>query len=284
MLYPEPLPTIANVAAGAKVSINMPVGNTYETLYIGYTGVTLAQLKNIKLEINGNLVSEFGDAAQIVSIDAHYKRPQVPGLLAIHFKRPELHNLESARFFSLDTHPAYGMNTVNISIDIDAGAADPKLEVTADKVQSVGPVNGRMAPNWLTKTRSFIVPVSAIGQFDVDKIPRPPTASIAAIHLYMPDDGDAGDECQIIKADIKIDNTSWHDIDAQRAAQIQVANNRNPQTGDSTVIDFIRDGDMSHALKLRSDIQDMRLRCEAASTGQVIVLVEYIDKYTPTGF
>jgi hypothetical protein len=284
MLFPEKLPTIANVAAGAKVSINMPVGNTYETLYLLHSGVTLAQLKNIKLEINGNLVSEWTDGNEIVSLDAHYGRYQEAGILAIHFKRPELEVLEKQRFFGLDTHPAYGMNTVTISIDIDSGATAPKLEAIADKTQSIGPINGKVAPNWLTKLRRFVVPVSATGQFDIDRIPRPQGASIAAIHLYMPDDGDAGDDCQILKADIKIDNTSWHDIDASFAAKLQKANKRNPQTTQSAVIDFIRDGDMTNALYLRPDIQDMRLRCEAASAGQVVVLVEYVDTYSPTGF
>jgi len=266
------LPTIANVAKGNTVSVNLPVGNVYESIVLYYAGVTLAQLKNIKLEINGRMVSEYPDASRLMSIDNHYQRAQTTGAVTLHFNRPELHQLGDRRFFGLDTNQSQGIQTAIISIDIDAAATAPTLKAYAQVSQSVAG-----APNYLTKVRRFIVPVSGAGQFDIDNIPRPLGASIAAIHLYMADGADADALSDITKAELLVDNVNWHDIDAKVAADIQTANKRSPQVTESSVIDLILDGDIKNALPLTQNIQDFRLRCTAASAGQVEVMVEYID-------
>jgi hypothetical protein len=268
------LPTIANVAAGNTVSINLPVGNTYEQVVLYRTGVTDAQIKNIALEVNGRIVSEWPNAERLISMDKHFARPQTDGAIVFHFNRPELDKLEERRFFGLDTNQSQGIQTAIIKMDIDATAAAPVLEAFALVSQSVP-----NSPNFLTKVRRFIVPVSAAGQFDIDNIPRPVGASIGAIHMYMPDDGDADSVCQVTKAELLVDNVNWHDIDAAKAANFQSSFGRVPQVADATVIDNMLEGDMRHALAITPNIQDFRLRCVAASAGQVEVMVEYIDHW-----
>ncbi len=268
------LPTIANVAAGNTVSINLPVGNTYEQIVMYTAGVTNAQIKNIVLEVNGRMISEWPNAERLVSMDKHYDRPQTDDAIVFHFNRPELQLLQERRFFGLDTNQSQGIQTAIIRMDIAADAAAPVLEAYAMTSQSVPG-----APNYLTKIRRFIVPVSAAGQFDIDNIPRPLGASIGAIHLYMPDDGDADALCQVTKAEMLVDSVNWHEPDAIKAANFQKSFGRVPQTADSTVIDNMLEGDMRHALALTSNIQDFRLRCVAASAGQVEIMVEYIDHW-----
>lgn len=266
------LPTIANVAAGNTVTINMPVNNTYEAVHLYFSGVTAAQLKNIKLEANSRMISEWPDAVRLQSIDAHYDRVTVSGVLIFNFNRPELHQLGDRRFFGFDTSPTQGIQTANISIDIDAAAAAPVLTAYAQTVISIAGV-----PNYLTKIRRMFVNVSAAGTFEIDNIPKPIGASIAAIHLYMPDDADGDALCQITKAELLVDGTNWHDLGAEIAANFQIVNGRDPQVADSAVVDLILDGDIKHALPLTKNIQDFRLRCEAASSGQVEIMIEYID-------
>lgn len=279
MKLPKKLPPIANVAADTTISVVLPVGNSYEVVYLEYSGVTPAQLKNIKLELNGRMCSEWVDGERLLSIDEHYDRKSTSGFLTFNFVRPELEKQEHRRFFALDTHQSQGIVTASISIDIHADADAPKLTAYAVQVNSVAG-----APNFLTKVRRFIYPVSSIGQFEITSLPLPQDASIAAIHLYMPDDSDGDSVAQITRAELLIDNVNWHDVDADIAAKIQVVNGRKPETAKSTVIDLIVDGDMHHALPLKGNIQDFRLRCEAASVGQVEVVVEYIDKYGATRF
>jgi hypothetical protein len=259
------LPTIANVSAGNTVTVGLPVGNVYESIVLYYTNATPAQLKNIKLEVNGRMISEFADGERLVSIDKHYNRAQTANALTFHFNRPELHQLNDKRFFGLDTSRSQGISTANISIDIDSDATDITLQAYAVVVQSVPNV-----PNYLTKVRRFIVPVSGAGQFDIDNIPRPIGASISAIHLYKDD---------ITKAELLVDNVNWHDVPASVAVDMQKANGRAPESGDSSVIDLILDGDIKHALPLTQKISDFRLRCTAGSAGQVEVMVEYVDLY-----
>jgi hypothetical protein len=273
------LPTIANVAAGNTVSVNMPVGNTYETIYLYHEGVTPEQIKNIKIELNGRMISEYPNGARLASIDNHYNRKQTAGVLTFNFNRPELHALGNRRFFGLDTNASQGIQTAIISMDIDGDAASPKLKAYAQVVQSLPG-----APNFLTKVRRFIVPVSAAGQFDVDTIPKPIGANIVAIHLYMPDGADTDAKCDITKAEMLVDNVNWHDLGADIAADIQTANGRVPQVAESTVIDLILDGDINHALVLTNNIQDFRLRCSATGVGQVEIMVEYIDTWRAGGF
>lgn len=266
------LPTIANVAAGNDVTISLPVGNTYEQIHLYYEGVTPAQLKNIKIEANSRLISEYPNGVRMQSMDAHYNRESLSGVLIFNFNRPELHQLGDRRFFGFDTNQSQGITTASISMKIDEAATAPVLKAYAQTSLSVPGV-----PNYLTKTRRMFVNVSAAGVFEVDNIPKPIGGSIAAIHLYMPDDGDADALCQITKAELLVDGTNWHDLDAVAAANFQVVNKRDPQVADSAVIDLILDGDIKHALPLTRNIQDFRLRCEAASSGQVEIMVEYID-------
>lgn len=268
------LPTIPNVAAGNGVTITLPVGNNYENVVLYHKGVTPAQLKNMRLELNGRMVSEWKDGVRLASMDAHYDRKQTAGALTFNFLRPELHALGERRFFGLDTHASQGIQTAVIRFDIDAGAAAPELEAYAEVTQSVGGV-----PNYLTKVRRFFVPVSSAGTFEIDNIPKPLGASIAAFHLYMPDDGDADALSSVTKAELLVDNVNWHDVDADKVADRQAANGRVPQVNDSSVIDLIQDGDIRHALLLDDKIRDLRLRCEAVATGQVELIVEYIDLY-----
>lgn len=270
----ESLPTIANVAAGNSVSINMPVGNVYERVFLAFSGVTLAQLKNIKLELNTRMVSEWADGTRVESIDSHYNRDTAAGYLVFNFTRPELHNLQQQRFFGLDTSSSQGVTLCAITLDIDAGATAPVLKAYAEKSSALQGV-----PNYLTKIRRFILPVSATGQFDIDNIPRPIGASIAAIHLYMADGADGDSLTDITKANLIVDNVNWHDVPADVAASIQKTYGRVPQTADSAVIDMILDGDIQQALPLTQNIQDMRIRAEASGTGQVEVIVEYIDLF-----
>ena len=273
------LPTIPNVAAGNEISITIPVGNVYDDIELYFKGVTAKQLQNITLELNGRMISEWKDGDRLISMDKHYSRPQTDGALLFNFNRPEMHVLAERRFFGLDTSRSQGITTAVIKIKIDKDAVAPELEAFAFVSQSV-----QGAPNFLTKVRRFFVPVSTVGTFEIDNIPKPDGYSVAAFHLYMPDTDDADGLAQITKAELLVDNVNWHDVDQVKAADAQKRHGRTPQTSESTVIDFVQDGDIRHALPLTKNIQDMRLRCEAASVGQVEVVVEYIGQYTAGSF
>lgn len=265
----EKLATIPNVAAGNTVTVKLPVGSLYEKVLLKFAGVTAAQLKNIKIEANTRIISEFPDGERLLSIDAHYNRVAKAGYLIFNFTRPELDVTEKRRFFGLDTSAGQGIQTAQITLDIDAAAAAPVLTAFAEKS---APVVGMK--NWLTKIRRYNVPVSATGEFDIDSIPRPNGASIAAIHLYM----DTGGVSDVSKANLLVNNVSWHDLDRAASTAFQEIYGRAPEA-DATVIDLTLDDDVSHALPLNATIQDLRIRAVSTGTGTCEIMVEYIDEW-----
>ncbi|MCS6238012.1 hypothetical protein G3495_23445, partial [Shewanella baltica] len=87
------LPSFSNVAAGNTATLELPIGRTYDKIHIAYTGVTLAQMKNIRLEVNGKAILEFKDGQALADYNKFYKRNTANGILDLHFKRDELKTL-----------------------------------------------------------------------------------------------------------------------------------------------------------------------------------------------
>lgn len=269
----DQLPTIANVAAGNTVTINLPVGMVYEKVYLKYEGVTAAQLTDIEVKLNDRVVSEFPNGERLLSLEKHYNRAAKAGYLVFNFTRPELHELRQRRFFGLDTSASQGITVAAIEIDIASDASAPKLTAYAEKSNAVAGV-----PNFLTKTRRFFKNVDAAGTFDIDNIPKPEGASIAAIHLYMPDSDTSG-AADVTRAMLLVNNVNWHDVDATTAADIQTLYGRTPERTKAAVIDMALDGDIQQALPLDKTINDMRLRCTTKAAGQIEIMVEYVDQW-----
>lgn len=271
----EKLPTIPNVAAGNTITVKLPVGSLYEKVLLKLTDCVAADLENLKLEANSRTISEWPNGQYMVDMDAHYNRMQKEGWLIFHFARPEADIAEKRRFFGLDTSASQGITSAQLTMDIDGEVgAGVKIEAFAEKSQPMAGV-----PNWLVKTRRYQAPVTSIGQFEIDSIPRPQGSSIAAIHLFFPDVESGDGLAEITKAEMLVNNVNWHSADAKAAQTLQELYGRTPQVEKATVIDLTLDGDISHALPLNSTVQDFRLRCEAASTGTVIVMVEYVDQW-----
>ncbi|WP_327786671.1 major capsid protein P2, partial [Vibrio anguillarum] len=47
------MPSFSNVAAGSTATLEFPLGLSYHFLHLYFTGVTLAQMKNIRIEVDG---------------------------------------------------------------------------------------------------------------------------------------------------------------------------------------------------------------------------------------
>ena len=283
MRFIKKLPTVADVSAGADISIVLPVGNVYETVYVYYSGVTPEQLQQLKLKANTRTISEWANGADLISIDNHYKRETLSGVLVFHFKRTELDELSQRRFFGFDTSGLQGIKTASIDMHIDSAASSPKISAIAVTSLPTRLPNGKAVPNWLTKMRTHYVSVSQ-GDFEIDNIPTPDGASIAAIHLVMPDTDDADADCQVLEADLQINQTSWHPITAAQAFDIQAAHGRAPQRAKMVTIDLILDNDINQAAALNRAIEDLRVKGRVASAGQIKVMVEYVQMWSPVGF
>ncbi|MBW3530674.1 major capsid protein P2 [Shewanella sp. NKUCC06_TVS] len=255
------LPSFSNVAAGNTATLELPIGRTYDKIHIAYTGVTLAQMKNIRLEVNGKAILEFKDGQALADYNKFYKRNTAVGVLDFHFKRDEMKTLLESRMFGLGTQSGSSgiISNVTMRIEIDAAAATPKLEgyaIQSDKAE-IG---------YITKIKNFPVALNE-GITEIDKIPRPASASIAAFHIIT--------AAVVTKVELEIDSLKAFESGKTLLEKIQVDHGRSPQAGRVT-LDFVLEGDMLQAIPL-AGLQDLRLRVYTEGAGAATVVVEYFD-------
>ncbi|WP_025822960.1 major capsid protein P2 [Shewanella marina] len=260
------LPSFSNVSKGNTATLELPLGRTYDKIYVNYTGVTLAQLKNIRIEVNGKAILEFKDGQALANYNKRYGRNTAANVLDFHFKRDELVTLAEKRMFGLGTASVQGHPTianVTLRVEIDAAATSPKLEAHA--------IQSNPSPiGYITKVKNFPVALNA-GVTEIDKLPRPASARIAAIHVIT--------DATVEKLEVEIDSIKVFDMPKTLAEKIQVDHDRAPQSGQVSA-DFILEGDLKQAIPLQG-LQDFRLRVETASNTPAAtaatVVVEYFD-------
>jgi hypothetical protein len=265
------LPSFSNVAAGNTATLELPLGLTYDKLHILYAGVTLAQLKNIRVEVNGKPIVEYKDGTELMNENAYFSRPVVAGKLDIYFKKDEMKTLAEARAFSLGTSSAQytdpttgqmvtppAIANVTVRMDIDAAAAAPTLEGYA--------IQSPPAPiGFILKKKNFPKQLND-GITEVDNLPRPNTARIAAFHVVT--------AATVSKIEVEMDSIKIFELPVDLAKDVQSDHGRTPQA-DRHVIDFCLEGDMLQALPM-AGVQDLRLRIYSDSA-PATVEVHYFD-------
>ena len=280
--FQEKVAIDTNIAAGNLIPINLPVNTTYETLVLDLTGLTKSDLKNIRININGNLVSQFKDAAQMETIDKYYGHKIEANKVVFHFLDRSFDDPKYQSALSLGT-AGDRVQSVDVTFEIaDSVTGSPKIKASA--VKSSG-----TTPGALRKVRSFPLSVSA-GLSEYPDILRPNGARIKAIHVFKDEDDTSHVELEVDKK-LYIE-TSKSDIET-----VQKLYGREPQAGMYT-LDFSLQGDMYEMFKIPSQyieteqgqrvnphfIRDMRLRMENETAGQVFIIVEYVDVWNPNGF
>ncbi|WP_351001081.1 major capsid protein P2 [Shewanella sp. TB7-MNA-CIBAN-0143] len=266
------LPSFSNVTAGNTATLELPVGRTYDKLHINYAGVTLAQMKNIRVEVNGKSILEYKDGQALQDRNKYLGYNAVAGVLDFHFKRDEMKTLSEARAFALGTSSAPYLDprsgqtvtppaiaNVTVRIEIDAAAAAPVL--TGYAIQS------NPAPiGFITKVKNFPISLNA-GVTEVDKIPRPNTARIAIISVTT--------AATVERIEVELDSIKIYELPKTLGEKVQVDHGRKPQTGQYSV-DFVLEGDMLQALPM-AGTQDFRIRIFTADGGSAVVTIEYFD-------
>lgn len=273
------LNSIVGVAAGASVSMNLPIGLTYDHLFFALSGVTPAQIKNVRLELNGRLVTEYKTLQQLVDENKYYQRVATDSMVTWPFIREELKggnvvnangvaqaipDLTVQRYFALGTT---GLSTAQIKFDIDTAATTPSITPYAI-TSAPSPVG------FLTKRRSIVVNLNN-GITEIADLPRPANSKIAAIHLKG---------VGIQGAELKIDGTKWREVLPKALHDHILLRHKRTKQTNTHHMDFILDGDLANAITLDRAIQDFRLTVEATASGQCEIIVEYLDQYSASGF
>jgi len=250
------LPSLSNVAAGSTAVLNLPLGRTYENLKLEYSGITLAQMKNIQLKANGKTFQKFKDGNEIDAINKYYGRQAANGLLTLWFVQPEMKTARDERITALGTAD---LKTLTLEFDVDAAAANP--QVKAHALQSEASPFGLC-----TKILRFPVNSAVTGVQEIDNLPTG-SARIKAIHLFKPD---------VSKVELELNGFLAYEAEKRLSEQNQKDYGRIPQSAAATHLDFVLEGDMSQAV-VTQGVQDFRLRQTLATAGATNIVVEYYD-------
>lgn len=265
----SPLNNITGVTAGGTASLSLPIGNTYEKIHFDITGATPEQIKNIRVELAGRMLTEYSTLADLIKENDYYKREKEDGLTTLFFTRPEVKSalkptLVEQRFFGLGTT---GLSLAQIKFDIAPEAASPTVKAYAEKAAP-------SLPGWLFKRRSFRYSMTQ-GTNEIADLPRPSGTYIGMIEIKK-----AG----VTTAEFVINNVKWRDQMPKALHNLILKQAGRAPQADTHAIDLMSDGDVFGALYLDKAINDMRLKIECSSAGQAEIIVHYFDDYASSSF
>ncbi|NIC03977.1 major capsid protein P2 [Billgrantia bachuensis] len=260
------MPSLSNVTPGGTATLNMPIGRTYERLILSYTNLTRAQMKDIRISVDGKPVMEFADAEQVAALNKYYGRHDAAGQLTLWFVRPELNQLEQQRVTGLGTGARDGsgkVSTLQLEVEIDGAAVGPTIQAHA--------IQSDPAPlGMINKIKRFTYSSATAGQFEIDNIPKGPR--LCAIHFIK----DADDVSRV-----EVEQNSRKVVEGGKTLlqYLQRESGRVPQAK-YLAVDFTQEGDIYQSIVTDPKlIQDQRFRLTLDTAGQVTVLVEYLDGF-----
>lgn len=140
------IPNTTAVAAGQTATWDIPIGLRYHAFQLAYSGVTLAQMTQIRLSVNGEVIHRY-TGAQRDKLNQYDGRAAAGGILTIPLDRFGLYRQDGEELTALRTgiaDPKSGasINQCKIEIDIDGAAAAPAITIAAtasDNPRGVGP-------------------------------------------------------------------------------------------------------------------------------------------------
>lgn len=253
------MPAPEGVAPGQTGTFRLPIGRTYHTLLLTYAGVTLAQMTEIRLVVNGSVHRRFksGTIAELFNLFAGHSA--AGGILRIDFDRPNMRLKDGEEYTALGTgfaNDPQQVTTLALEVDIDPAAVAPVLSLKA--VQSEPRPFGR-----ITKTRIFNYAPTAGGDFEIADLPK--GELIGRIYFEAAD---------ISKVKIEADNFVKFERTTAENEKIQTDGYRVPQAG-LWVFDPSELGYAGDALET-AGVQDLRITVTKAAPGALPVHVEYI--------
>lgn len=262
------MPSVTNVAAGASFSIHLPVGKSYDFVDLALTNITLAQLTNLELRLNGKTVQTFATGTELDAINKfHGRRAFANGILRLFFMRPELEALQIAsggklidqRFItSIGTSD---LQTMSLHGDVDAACTNPAIVCYSQQ----GPA---MPLGIFTKIKAFPRSFATSGAQEIDTLPRS-GARIATLHLFKAD---------ISNVAVEVDSRKVIDGTKTCMEEQQTEFGKVGQTASATHVDFVVNGSLEDALPTVG-VQDLRVQPTLDTSGDVRTVVEYIDGF-----
>lgn len=218
------MPAFEGVAAGQTATAKLPIGRRYHELQLTYSGVTLAQITEMRLFANGKVIHRYSGADRD-SMNQFDGRAAAGGILAIPFDRFNLITQAGREETALNTgsqsEQGLSINSLYLEIDIDGAAAAPAFSMTATQSDALAGGPGTVL-HVQRHTRDF----AGAGVFDISDLPRGTATSIALNRIFFKPSANA-------LTDVKIERNQYtiFERSATLNTRIQTDGVRTPQGG-----------------------------------------------------
>lgn len=261
------MPSFEGVAAGQTATAKLPIGRRYHELQLTYTGVTLAQMTEIRVFANAKKIHAYSGTDR----DAMNKfdgRAAAAGVLTIPFDRYALMTLAAEEETALNTGSpdANGVqiSSLYVEIDIDAGAAAPAFSLNATVSDALAGGAGTVL-HVLKHTRD----AAGAGEFEISDLPRGTSTTMALNRIFFkPSANDI--------SNIKIERNQYTIFERTKAlnAVIQADGVRTPQAG-YIAVDKTERGYGGDAIALIGAV-DYRYKLTMTGAASLTVYSEYM--------
>lgn len=265
----EPIYLVENATAGQRCLIQPAVGRTWLDFHIEHTGLTLAQMTNIRVILvapeRSITLMEFKDGTELNELNKRYGRKTSAGTLSFYFRKPEMENEAQSMATALGTG---GLQSVRVEFDIAAGTT-PVIKAWGRKVAN-RPVSAGLLPYIVNHN----VGGQAEGDNHYDSIEK--RDRIIAIHVL---------NTKVNALQLKVDDAVVYELNRARGEFDESVGGRVPYaSGYGMCIDFTTAGVLDEALIMQAQgyqAQQMRLSTTLGATPSVTsrFLVEYLSTW-----
>lgn len=270
LLTTTKLQEISGVVAGQTATLKLPIGRTYFAVLLNYSGVTLAQMNEIRLVINGKVQQRYVGAAVMDAVNQFDLLAAAGGILYWNLERmgmktqagQERTGLGTGLQPNLTPGPDYDpvkVSTLSIEIDIDGAAAAPVISAKA----LTGPAS---ATGPIRKIRKYSKSPSGAGDYEISDIPK---GELIQRIIF--------DETNINGVKIELDNITVFDRTLAENELLQ-ANGVRASQANYFICDW---GERGHATDaLPTNVSDFRVTLDmagAATTGYHVETLGYLE-------
>ena len=257
------MPGANSATAGNTAIFKLPTGRRYHDLQLEFSGITLAQMSEIRVLANGKPIHRYSGVMRNILNMFDGRDDAAAGVLVIPFTRYKLKNRQAEEETALNTGDREAIRSLTLEIDISATATAPAFKMNAtqsDNLEEATPIL-----HCLYFPRS----TAGAGEAQFGDLPFGKLTSQALNRVFIkPDAG------SISKVVVERDTYTIFERSKKLNDSIQKDGVRVAQDG-FYVIDRTEKGYGGDPIAL-AGAQDYRYRVEFTAAAQVDFQIEYI--------
>ena len=224
-LIEQRVPSPEGVGAGQTATFKCQIGRQYLELQLNYTGVTLAQITEIRVMANGKAIHTYSGVERD-AMNQYMGMAAANGILRIPFNRSRLKTMAAEVETGITTGVAGPdgriITAFNVEVDIDGAASAPALRMNATQAN---PSAG--GPGTIMHVKRFRRNLSGAGEFEISDIPFGGPTTIALNRAFIFE----GSGQEITKVKIERELRSIWERDKALNERLQSDNKLVPQSG-----------------------------------------------------